>query len=194
MAQWFTEFRCVNGCIHLGSFPTFWGRLGRCGRLRQSLAGEGEELRRGGAGEVGGAFGEQAAVGFVVVVFEPFDEMMAGVAVAVAMADDDDAAVGDGGGDGEGDVFVKAGVFGGAFAGLAGLVLVGQVMQDVMRVMGFDDVVRGVRGAQVEMVDAGFVVIDGDQEVGGVGGRDRGVGGPAGTGEEMAEEHDLVEG
>ena len=59
---------------------------------------------------------------------------------------------------------VETGVFGRPLATLAGLVLVRQVMQKTVRIVGFDGELGRIRGVQIHAIDPGFMMIDRHQE------------------------------
>ena len=90
-----------------------------------------------------------------------FRQVMCGIALAHSMADHEDFAAQR---YGISDFLVIRRLFGRRFALFPRLVLVDEVMQEVMRVAGSDDMLRSVFGSDIDMKDLRPVVIHDDQE------------------------------
>ena len=91
-----------------------------------------------------------------------FRQVMCGIALAHSMADHEDFAAQR---YGISDFLVIRRLFGRPFALFPGLVLVHEVMQEVMGVVGSDDMLRSVFGSDIDMKDLRPVVIHDDQEI-----------------------------
>jgi len=98
----------------------------------------------------------------------PIDENMARIAVTLAVTDNDHASEGHGSDDGLRDLLIIGGVFGGALAFLARLILVREMVQKVVGVSRLDVLVGGIVRLEVKMKDFGLVMIDRHQKVGGL--------------------------
>ena len=90
-----------------------------------------------------------------------FGQVMRGIALAGSMTDHDDFAAQ---GHGIRDLLVIGGVFRRALTPFPRLVLMREMMQEVMRVVRSDDMLRSVIGRDIDMEDFRPVMIHDDEE------------------------------
>ena len=139
------------------ALPRRAGKRSRAQRLPRQI----KELRGGDAGQICDNFTNNALIGFAVMRSQVFGQVMRGVALTRSMADDDDFAA-------QrcclGDLLEIGGLFRRPLALFPGLVLVHEVMQEVMRVVGSDDMLRYVIGRDIDLKDLRPMVIHDDQE------------------------------
>ena len=91
-----------------------------------------------------------------------FGKMMSSVAFALAMTNDNNSTAQR---HGVGDPRVIRGLFWRSLAPFTGLILVHEMVQEVMRVVGFDHVFRSLVGRNIDMENLCPMMIDDDQQV-----------------------------
>ena len=127
----------------------------------QNVSRQIEELGGRDAGEIGDDFTNDASIGLRVMRLEIFCQMMRGVALACSVAGHDEFAAES---DGLRDLFVICRLFSRALSPFTRLVLMREMMQDVVGVVGPEDMLTGVVGSVIEMEYFSPVIIHDDQE------------------------------
>ena len=130
--------------------------------LVQCVPRQVEELRCGHDREIGHDFTRDALPGCLVMGAQIFGQVMRSVALARSVPDHDDTATACC--QGRGDLLVEVLMLWGPLALLTRLVLVREVMQEMMRIVGFDLVHRNVVGTNIDLVDPRLVMIHDDQQ------------------------------
>jgi hypothetical protein len=119
------------------------------GSGRQSTTPEGQELPRREARKIGHRFARHLLEGLRMVEAEILHQVVRGIAVTLAVPDHDNSAAGR---EGFGDALVEARVFRRPLAALGRLVLMREVVEEIVRIVRSDHIVRRVGGSDIQMV------------------------------------------